>query len=581
MTILNGKPASPGLNIGRVVIIDPDRIDLMRRTIPEDEIEREISRFQAAIADTIGDLRKIKENVSREIGSEQAEIFETHLMMLQDSALIQSVIDGIRTQRRNADLVFYEMLRVHHDALHRTEDEYLRERASDIRDIGRRVIRKMQGRDGLKSCELEEPSVIAARELTPSMTVTLDRSKVLGFMTELGGRTSHAAILAKALEVPSVVGISDLMQSVKTGDTSIIDGTHGRVILNPDEGLLRQYEQEREDLSRFTKSLETEIQLAAETIDGRIVELAANIELPEEVDSVIAHGAQGIGLFRTEYLFMFRNHLPDEEEQYKEYLTIAERVAPNPVIIRTIDLGGDKILGLTGEFTKEANPFLGWRSIRYCLSNPAIFRTQLRAILRSSVQSNVRIMFPLISSLTELWEAKKHVERTKDELRNEGIPFNDAIKLGIMIETPSAALTAEYLAREVHFFSIGTNDLVQYVLAVDRTNTKVSNLYQFFHPSVLKLIKHTIEAGHAHNIWVGMCGEMAGDPLATILLLGMGLDEFSVSPAIVPEIKKIIRSSNYGEARDLSAQCLKMDTAEAVEEYLGRFMTERFPDIPI
>ena len=581
MNILEGRPASPGLTIGKVLIFDPDRIELRRRTLVENEADEEVFKFTQAIESTISDLRNIKSNVARDLGSEEAAIFETHLMMLQDKVFIDRVIENIRVKKQNADAMVHDVLCVHHDALQSTKDEYLKERAADIRDIRRRVIQKIQGKDCQKTFEIIEPSIITSRELTPSLTVTLDRKKILGFATELGGRTSHAAILAKALEVPSVVGIAGLMESINQGDTLIVDGTHGKVVINPNTQFIKQYEIDRDGFNRYNKSLESEIGLSPETLDGRTVELSANIELPEEIDSVLSHGSQGIGLFRTEYLFMFRDQLPDEEEQYQAYLKIAKRVAPYPVIIRTIDIGGDKVLEIQGNYSREANPFLGWRSIRFCLSNPDIFRTQLRAILRSSVQKNVKIMFPLISGLAELRQAKSFLEEIKNELEKENVPFNKSIELGIMIETPSAALTAEHLAKEVKFFSIGTNDLMQYVLAVDRSNPKVSNLYQFFHPAVLKLIEYTITTGHKAGIWVGMCGEMAADPVATLLLVGMGLDEFSVSPLVLPEIKRIIRSSTYTEAKKIRNACKNMDTAEEIETYLTQTMMERFPDLPI
>ncbi|MCL5019552.1 MAG: phosphoenolpyruvate--protein phosphotransferase, partial [Patescibacteria group bacterium] len=561
MTILDGIPASPGVAIGKVMLLDQDRIELQERTLSSEEVEAEVSSFLQAIRDTVHDLHEIKNKVSIDLGSKQGAIFETHLMIIQDKYLVDRAVEVIRKQRRKADVVVYEILRATHDSLLNTQDEYLKERAADIRDIRRRIIQKLQGIHGLTHIEIPEPSVIASFELTPSMTVTLERKNVLGFATELGGRTSHAAILAKAIEVPSVVGIHQLINVLKPGDTLIVDGTQGKVIVNPDPSLLDFYKQKREGIFRFTKSLETELNLPPVTQDGHRIELSANLELPEEIESVQSHGAQGIGLFRTEYLFIFRDHLPDEEEQFQDYYRVAKSIAPLPVIIRTLDLGGDKIFKLTDAY-KENNPFLGLRSIRLSLKNPDLFRTQLRAILRSSALGNVKIMFPLISSLTELRKAKIHLEATKQELKKNKISIDESIELGIMIETPSAALTAHDLAQEVKFFSIGTNDLVQYVLAVDRSNTTISNLYQSFHPAVLKLIQATIEAGHAHGIWVGLCGEMAADPLATLLLLGMGLDEFSANPAVLPEIKNIIRSTTYERAQTISAHCFTLNTAD-------------------
>jgi phosphotransferase system enzyme I (PtsI) len=580
MINLKGKAVSPGIAIGKLFLLDEDQIQIQGKTLSDEDVEKEIINFFNAIKNTEEDILKIKENVEKNLGTSYGEIFDTHLMFLKDKLLLDNTISEMRKTRKSSDEVFYRIMKKTQESLISTNDEYLKERASDIRDIKRRVIRKIQGDDRLCVHQINEEAIVVSHELTPSLTVNLDKSKVLGFVTELGGRTSHAAILARAIEVPSVVGVKNLIKNIEPGDTVIIDGNSGDIIINPNEEVLKNYKKLKEGLYKISKSLEKIISLPAITLDGKEIDLSANIELPQEIDSVIAYGSHGIGLYRTEYLYLLKNHSPTEEEQHQEYENIAKRVYPKPVIIRTIDLGGDKLVK-TPKGLQEDNPFLGWRAIRVCFDYPELFKTQLRAILKASKIGNVAIMFPMISGLGELIKAKSFLEESKEELIKEKIPFDENIKIGIMIELPSAVMIAEELSKEVDFFSIGTNDLIQYTLAVDRGNVRVSNLFQFFHPAVLKLIKITVDAGHKNGIWVGMCGEMAGDPIAAYLLVGLGLDEFSVSPLILSEIKQIIRSIRFSDAKKISKKCLNMNSSEEIEEYLIKLTKEKFPNLPL
>jgi phosphoenolpyruvate-protein phosphotransferase (PTS system enzyme I) len=579
MITLHGKPASPGITIGNAYVIFDDQLELEARFIPLEKLDEEIARFRQALTDTSAELRALKDHVTESVGKAQGEIFESHLQILQDEEFIEKVINEVRGSQHNADLVFFHQMHKTQASLAATGDPYLKERAVDLRDVARRVILRLQGAEG-KTHQMTEPSIVVARELTPSMTVSLDREKVLAFVTERGGRTSHAAILARALEIPSVVGARGMLRQVEIGDKLIVDGGSGTVVVRPKERVLKEYEEHQHDFSELEKTLHAVVDRPSVTKDGKEIILSANIELPQEAKTVKSHGAHGIGLFRTEYLFLMRNATPSEDEQTSEYERLAQAIAPEPLIIRTLDLGGDKFLDAVND-NEEDNPFLGWRSIRVCLDNPDLFQTQLRAILRASATGNIKIMFPLVSDVFQVRQAKAHLEETKAQLRKAGIPFDENIKTGIMIEVPSAALTADKLAEEVDFFSIGTNDLIQYTLAVDRGNARVSNLFQFFHPAVLRLITITVDAAHRHGLKVGMCGEMAGDPLACLLLLGMGLDSLSMSPLIIPEVKQIIRSVKYAEAQAIYTACMNMHTAEEIEQYLASVMRQKFPDLPL
>lgn len=567
-----GIAASPGVVFGRAFLYGEEELRIVETEIEESGIEEELNRFQEAVEKARREYNEIQKKIAMEIGKEMTRLFDAHLMLLEDAA--EETIQRIREERKNAEFTFYQILEKVKSAILSTGNGYLGERTVDIQDVEKRVLRNLMGTKSQTLGRLDCPVVIVARDLTPSDTASLDRRKVLGFATDLGGRTSHAAIVARSLGVPAVVGLGDISRRVRHGDLLILDGIRGVVYINPDQETLKLYQREKERFIQYERELLTFKDLPATTLDGRTVEVVANIELAEEIDSAIYYGAQGIGLYRTEYLYLARSSLPSEEEQYQAYRYIAEKMAPYPVIIRTFDLGGDKLL--TGQDTvHELNPFLGWRAIRVSLKLLEVFKTQLRAILRASVMGNLRIMFPMISGLEELRRAKAILEETKQDLREERIAFDENCELGVMIEIPSAALVADQLAKEVDFFSIGTNDLIQYTIAVDRGNERIAYLFNPLHPAVLRLIKMIIEAGHNNGIWVGMCGEMSGEPLDIWLLLGLGLDEFSMSPIVLPEVKKIIRSITYKEAKTVAQRALELNTAEEVEAFIKCMMDEK------
>jgi phosphotransferase system enzyme I (PtsI) len=458
------------------------------------------------------------------------------------------------------------------------EDEYLRERATDLRDVGRRVIANLLGKERETLARLEEEVVVVAYDLAPSDTASMVKEKVIGFATDTGSRTSHTAIMARALEIPAVVGLGAVTAAIKSGDIVIVDGSHGVVIVNPDPATLFEYQEMQRRYVLFERELEKLKELPAETTDGYKVTLAANIELPEEIEHVKSHGADGVGLYRSEFLYMNRPDFPSEEEQFEAYRAVAESLAPKSIIIRTLDLGGDKFISQL-DMPAEMNPFLGCRAIRFCLERPDIFKAQLRALLRATVFGSVKVMFPMISGVTELRTALAILDETKRELAAEEKEFDPNLQVGVMIEIPSAAMTADILAKEVDFFSIGTNDLIQYTLAVDRVNERIAHLYDPLHPAILRFIKWIIDAGHNAGIWVGMCGEMAADPLFTMILLGLGLDEFSMGSVAVPGIKKIVRSVSMQESKELARTVFGLSTADEIREYLERRVSQILPEL--
>lgn len=571
--MIRGIAASPGVVFGRAFIHGEEELRIVEADIEESKVEEEVERFQEAVEKARREYGKVQKKIAMEIGREKARLFDVHLMLLEDA--IGETVQRIREEKKNAEFAFFQALGNVMQALLSTGDGHLRERVADIKDVKKRVLKNLMETEKQTLKKLDSPIIIVARDLTPSDTALLDRRKVLGFATDLGGRTSHAAIVARSLGVPAVVGLKEVSRRTRQGDLLILDGINGIVYINPDEETLNLYRRERERFLQRERELLSFRDLPATTLDGRTVELAANIELPEEIDSAIYHGAQGIGLYRTEYLYLARPSLPSEEEQHEAYRYIAEKMAPYPVIIRTFDLGGDKLVS-DMHTVQELNPFLGWRAIRASLDLLDIFKIQLQAILRASVVGNLKIMFPMISSLNELLQVKDVLEEVKQQLREKGVPFDEGCELGVMIEIPSAALVADQLAKEVDFFSIGTNDLIQYVIAVDRGNERIAYLFNPLHPAVLRLIKMVIEAGHNNGIWVGMCGEMSGEPLDVWLLLGLGLDEFSMSPIVLPEVKKIIRSITYKEAKAIAQEAMKFNTAEEIEAFVKRKMEEKF-----
>ncbi|MBI4432758.1 MAG: phosphoenolpyruvate--protein phosphotransferase [Candidatus Omnitrophica bacterium] len=567
MKTLKGIAASPGVAIGKVLLLDSQEMAISKRPIKESSIPKEITRFQDALTQTRAEILNIRDKVSHEIGQEQADIFNAHLMVLEDRAIIEEVMERIKKEKLNAEYIFSQVLKKYVQSFLKIDDEYLRERVSDISDVGRRIIRHLVGEQKASLAELKDKVIIVAYDLSPSDTAVMHRKNVIGFATDIGGRTSHTAIMAKSLEIPAVVGLESATHQIRNGDNVIVDGIQGIVIINPTAAEIQRYKVEQTRFLDFGRALKKFKDLPCITLDGRRIELAANIELPEETTSVLSHGADAIGLYRTEFLYLNRAGLPTEEEQYQAYKKVVMQMSPKPVILRTFDLGGDKFLSHL-EMPHEMNPFLGWRAIRFCLASPDIFKVQLRAILRASAHGKLRIMYPMISGVSELKQANKLLDEAKAELRSKKVHFDEKMEVGAMIEIPSAALTCDILASEVDFFSIGTNDLIQYSLAVDRINEKIAYLYEPAHPAVLRLLKTIIDNGHAKKIWVGLCGEMSGDPVLTPVLVGLGLDEISTSPVMIPEIKKVIRSISYEDAKRIADHALTLRTGVEVVHYL-------------
>lgn len=576
--ILKGIPASPGIVSGKAFLYGREQYTISRRLIKEEQIQNELKRFKDALIQTKNEILDIKKRISEEMSAKHAQIFSAHLLVIEDSMLIEEVISKLKKEKLSIEYVFQDVLRRYIKVFSEMDDEYLKERISDINDVGRRILRNLIGAREDVLSNLKEKVIVIAYDLSPSDTATMHKRNVKGFATDIGGRTSHTAIMAKSLEIPAVVGLEILTKKVESGDEIIIDGTHGIIVVNPAPRTMKRYEQDREKFIAFAKHLLELKDLPCVTLDGKNIGLAANIEVPEDVPSVMAHGADGIGLYRTEYFYMNRKDLPTEEEQFKAYSSVARRMKPNPVTIRTMDLGGDKFLSQL-DVPQQMNPFLGWRAIRFCLARPDIFKAQLRAILRASAFGKLRLMYPMISGIGELRQANVLLEDSKKELKKEGLAFDENMEVGAMIEVPSAALTSDILAKEADFFSIGTNDLIQYSLAVDRVNEKIAYLYEPTHPAILRLIKSVIDNGHKAGIWVGMCGEMGGDIIMTIILLGLGLDEFSTSPIATPEIKRVIRSVTISQAEEVAHGALALSTGKEVEAYAKKKLKEIVPDI--
>jgi len=526
-----------------------------------------IKRFKEAVEESKKQILRIKERIREKIGEKEASIFQSHLNILEDPLLIDETIKRIKKEKVNAETALREVYKDFLERFKSIQTEFIEERFRDIEDVAQRILHNLLKRPMMSLSHLEESIIVVARNLSPSDTASMDKEKVLGFATDIGGRTSHAAIMARALEIPAVVGLRNVTEKVRPGSTIIVDGDRGRVIVNPTFSQIKNYQRKRKEFLAYREKLEELKSLPAQTIDGREIELAANIAGPEEVDVAIRNGAEGVGLYRTEYLYMNRSSLPSEEEQFEAYRKVAEKVAPNSVIIRTLDIGGDKFLSPL-PVPREINPFMGWRGIRLSLELVGIFKTQLRAILRAAQYGKVKIMFPLVSSLEEVKKANRILQEVKKELEKEGVSFCDSIEVGIMVEVPSAAIIADVLAKEVDFFSLGTNDLIQYTLAIDRINEKVAHLYQPLHPTILRLIDNVVKAAHRENIWVGACGEMASDPLGMPVLLGLGVDELSVAPTSILEVKKVIRNISWEETQKIARHLLKLSTSQQTKRYV-------------
>lgn len=573
-----GMAAAPGIARGPVHVFSIENDDVVRYHVDSAHIPDEIARFESGLIQTRAQILEMQQQIAEAIGAKDAGIFDAHLLVVEDQTLIDEVLRRLETEHCNVEYAFQEVANRYVESLSKIDDPYLRERALDIQDVSRRVIRNLQGKTPRPFLSIEEPHILIAHNLTPSDTATMNREYVRGFALDLGSQTSHTAIMARSLGIPAVVGLRNATEILETGVPALIDGYHGLLIIHPSEQTLREYEElEREKgalAARLTKLRETK----STTRDGRHVVLSANIELPDEIDSVLANGAEGVGLYRTEFLYLNQPTLPSEEEQFEIYRSVAQRLAPDPLIIRTLDLGGDKI-SENIESGDELNPFLGWRAIRFCLENIHIFKAQLRAILRASVGANIKIMFPMISGLDEVRRGCEVLEECKNELRGEGHAFDDGLETGIMIEVPTAAIMADRLAREVDFFSIGTNDLIQYAIAIDRTNERVAHLYEPSHPSVVRLLKMVADAAHANNIWVGVCGEMAGEVLFTPLLLGLGMDELSASATIVPRVKSAVQALTSAECRQLLDEVLELDTPAAILERCTAMAQRHYPEL--
>ncbi len=574
--IIKGIAASPGIAIGQAYVYRKHIPHVKMRDVGATETGGEVERLKAALARSAKELQKILTFAEQKLGQQTAKIFEAQMMILEDQILMSAIEQRINGERRNAEFIVMDEISKYKRLMLAAPDEYMHERAHDVDDVMNRIIRNIQ--DHKLFSRLEGEAIIISESLTPADTVIFSRNQILGYATDLGGTTSHAALLSRSLQIPAVVGLRTVTSQVKTGDFLAVDGYGGVIAVNPTEETLRGLKRKEERFKIFAQHLVSISGLAAETPDHKQIELSANIEFPDEIAFVKEQGAVGVGLYRTESQLIGRSNFPTEEEQYVEYVRVAEEIFPHPVIFRTFDIGGDKV---APDSVREENPFLGWRGIRICLDRPDAFQRQLRALLRASVKKNVRIMFPMISSVREIMEARRLLEESKKQLAAKGIPFDPKIQIGVMIEVPAAAILVDDLAAHVDFFSIGTNDLIQYLLAVDRGNASVASLYQEFNPAVLRTIKMIITAGHKHNKWVGMCGEMAGDPLATVLLIGLGLDEFSVMPSVLPEIKKIIRSIKYKEAKKIAEKVVTMSTEDEIKSYLTEFVRTKLPDIPL
>ncbi len=576
--IYKGIVASPGIVIGRAYVLDRRKVVVAGRRIEDVSVKDEVVRFKKALEVSKSQLEDLKKRIPKGLGKSHLYILETLIMLLEDKMLVDGTVKRIKESFLNAEGALKEIIAEISLKFDTIEDEYLRDRKHDVEQVGERVLRNLVGRKQESLAEINEEAIIIAHDLAPTDTLLMRKDKILGFATDAGSRTSHTAILARSLGIPAAVGLENITASVKTGDVVIIDGMHGVVIIDPDEETFLDYLKKQRKYKYFEQELEKLKTLPAITIDGHVVQLEGNIELPEEATSAAEHGGTGIGLYRTEFLFLNRQSFPTEEEHYNAYRQVAERAAPHEVVIRTLDVGGDKI-GLFNEFEKEANPALGLRAIRFCLQKSDVFRIQLRGILRAAVHGNIKMLIPMISGLTEIYETKKLLEAVKAELRSEGSRFHESVPIGVMIEIPSAALIADLLAKEVDFFSVGTNDLIQYTLAIDRQNEHVAYMYEPLDPAVLRLLKYVADAAKAANIPLAMCGEMAGDPLYAAILLGIGFQQLSMNVASIPWVKKVVRSVRMQDAIELASLVMLQPTATIARKKAESFMEERFPDL--
>jgi phosphotransferase system enzyme I (PtsI) len=575
--VFTGIGVSPGIVIGKLHILDRGKIEIPLNIIEESEVENQIERFRKAVRDSISQLRTIKKKVRHKKIKEPQMIIDTYVIILEDDALQKDIESNIRKRKVNAEWALKMTVERYQEVFDGFSDDYLRERKFDLQYIADRVIRNLSQTEYESISQIKEKVIVASHDLSPADTAQMNKQYVLGFVTEAGGKTSHTAIMARALEIPAVVGLENITKKAYEGDVVVLDGYAGVVIINPSPAVFRESLEKQHKYQSFERELSKYRLLPAETREGYRIKLTANLELVAEIPSVIEHGAEGIGLYRTEFLYLNRQNLPDENEHFETYRKVLENIAPHEATIRTLDLGGDKFLHHV-QVGEEMNPVMGLRAIRLCLKQPEIFKAQLAGILRASVYGKANIMFPLISGVRELRQAKDLLEETKEELTRKSIPFDPDVRVGIMIEVPSAAEIADLLAKEAEFFSIGTNDLIQYCLGIDRVNEHVAYLYEPFHPSILRTIRNVVEAGHRADIKVSMCGEMAGEPLYVPLLLGLGLDELSMNPLSISRVKRILRGITLKDAKMLIKDIYSFSTALEIKTHVFNWMRERFPD---
>ncbi|KIL35196.1 phosphoenolpyruvate-protein phosphotransferase [Cohnella kolymensis] len=563
--LLKGIAASPGLAIAKAFVLKSEEYTPVQTTVGNPELEAE--RFMNAVNQARAELEQIRASTEEKLGAHEAQIFEGHLLILEDPDLIDVIVDRIKTESVNAEFALYEVSQSFIDMLNQMEDELLRGRAVDIQDVTGRVMNRLRGTDSGNLSQMTEPCIIIAEDLTPSDTAQLNLQAVQGFITEIGSRTSHSAIMARSLDIPAIVGAGAGIRNIQPGTMVVMDASEGVIVVDPGVDELAGYQEKKREYDRRKSVLAQWVNRTTASKDGKLVELAANIGKLEDVQKALDNGAEGIGLFRTEFLYMGRSQLPTEDEQFNSYKYVLEKMEGKPVVIRTLDIGGDKELPYM-DLPKESNPFLGQRALRLCLDRPDLFRTQLRALLRASRYGNLKIMFPMIAVLDELLEAKRILQEEKQKLAAEGVELAERIEVGMMIEVPAAAISAHVFAKEVDFFSIGTNDLIQYTMAADRMNETVSYLYQPCHPSILLLIRMVIDAAKQEGKWVGMCGEMAGDETAIPLLLGMGLYEFSMSAGSILPARELIARLSQSEWSGLAEQALTMHGQQEIQAFV-------------
>ncbi len=574
--VLQGVAASHGIAYGQIFVYVQSDLEVPEYQVEEAAWGAEIARFEQALVVTRQQVQKIMVEVEKNLGEEEARIFDAHLLVLEDQALISETIRDFEKSRANIEACFDRVAQRYIAAFEAIDDEYLRERGGDIRDVAQRVLANLLGHTGLRLSKLADKRIVVANDISPSDAVSLDRSAALGIVTDSGSKTSHAVIVARSMKIPAVVGLRDLSAMVQQGDQLLVDGYEGVVILNPTESTLFRYGQIQRQKHTQEQRLMDANRLPAVTLDGVQLTLRANVEKSDESALVKEYNADGVGLYRTEYLYLGSSSMPTEDEQYAAYRALAEALAPAPVTIRTLDLGGDKPIASQAHlFPKEQNPFLGYRAIRFCLDHLDVFKIQLRAVLRASAHGTILLMYPMVSGRDEMRRANVVLDECKAELRAEGIAFDENLRVGTMIEIPSAAMTADLLAQECDFFSIGTNDLIQYLLAIDRVNDRIAHLYEPTHPSVLRTIRHIVVEAHRARIKVSVCGEMAGDPIFTALLFGIGVDELSMTPPLVPAARYIVRNMRMTDAKKLAQMALAMDSAPAIHALCAQFAEER------